>query len=196
MYRLTPRMLQHFEQGLRKFHALFSSGRCLGWQQEELIAGAIKADTQAQHHVFWKEGGHDDEADIRVRTNGDMHLLQVKSGKVAGGKLTLSGHRLGRFNGDLRRITDYLNANSANILTVPYEKTDDANGITHAYTVSYVDVHHLTGLRADKWEKVGASYKQTNADGVEFTLSPSMSWQVWWRIPLSLVEESPTISIR
>ncbi len=196
MYRLTPRMLQHFEQGLREFHRQFSAGRCMGWQQEELIVNAIKADTQAQHHAIWKEGGHDDEADIRVRTNGDMHPIQVKSGKVAGGKLTLSGHRLGRFNGDLRRITDYLNANSANILAVPYEKTDDANGITHVYTVSYVDVQRLTGLRADKWKKVGASYKQTNAHGVEFTLSPSMSWQVWWRVPLSLVEESPTISIR
>ena len=196
MYRLTPRMLQHFEQGLRKFHDLFSDGRCLGWQQEELIVGAIKADTQAQHHVFWKEGGHDDEADIRVRTNGDVHPLHVKSGKVAGGELTLSGHRLGRFNGDLPRITACLNANSANILTVHYEKKDDANGRTHAYTVSYVDAKRLTGLKADKWEKVGASYRQTNAHGVEFTLSPSMSWQVWWRVPLSLVEKSPTISIR
>ena len=196
MYRLTPRMLQHFAQGLREFHRQFSGGRCLGWQQEELIVNAIKADTQAQHHVFWKEGGHDDEADIRVRTNGDTHPLQIKSGKVAGGKLTLSGHRLGRFNGDLRRITDYLNANSANILAVPYEKKDDANGRTRAYTVSYVDVQHLTGLKADKWKKVGTSYKQTNAHGVEFTLSPSMSWQVWWRVPESLVEKSPTISIR
>lgn len=184
MYRLTPRMLQHFEQGLRRFHDLFSGGRCLGWQQEELIVGAIKADTQAQHHVFWKEGGHDDEADIQVRTNGDVHPLQIKSGKVSGGKLTLSGHRLGRFNGDLRRITDYLNANSANILTVPYEQVDDDNGRTHIYTVSYVDVHHLTGLRVDKWVKRGSSYRQTNSYGVEFSLSPSMSWQIWWRVPL------------
>lgn len=196
MYRLTPRMLQYFEQGLRRFHDLFSGGRCLGWQQEELIVGAIKADTQAQHHVFWKEGGHDDEADIQVRTNGDLHPLQIKSGKVSAGKLALSGHRLGRFNGDLRRITDYLNANSANILTVPYEQIDDDNGRTHIYTVSYVDVHHLTGLQADKWVKRGASYKQMNSYGVEFSLSPSMSWQIWWRVPLGLVEESPSIRIR
>lgn len=195
MYRLTPRMLQHFEQGLRRFHDLFSGGRCLGWQQEELIVGAIKADTQAQHHVFWKEGGHDDEADIQVRTNGDVHPLQIKSGKVSGGKLALSGHRLGRFNGDLRRITDYLNANSANILTVPYEQIDDDNGRTHIYTVSYVDVHHLTGLRADKWVKRGASYRQTNSYGVEFSLSPSMSWQIWWRVPLDKLTMDKEIRI-
>ena len=196
MYRMTPRMIQRFEQGLTKFHDLFSGGRCLGWQQEELLVAAIKGDTQAQHHVYWKEAGHDDKADIQVRTNGDVHPVQIKSGKVTGGKLILSGHRLGRFKGDLEKISAYLNANSADIISVHYKKIDDKDGRTHQYTVSYVDVQHLTGLQADKWEKKGASYKQTNPHGVDFSLTPSLSWQVWWDIPLSLVEQTTPISIR
>ena len=203
MYRLTPRMLQHFEQqGLQKFHDLFSGGRCAGWQQEELIVAAIKADTQAQHHVLWKERGHDDKADIQVKTNGETHPLQIKSGEVKGGrkgqakKLVLSGHRLGRFDGDLPKITDYLNSRNANVIAVPYKKTDNQQGRTHTYTVSYVDIKYLKGLQADKWEQQKKRYEQTNAYDVEFSLNPSMSWQVWWRVPLELVEQTTPISIR
>ena len=113
MYQLTPRMLQHLGRDLEKFHDLFFGGRCDSWQLEELIVSAIKADTQAQHQVFWKEKGHDDMADLQVRTNGDMHPLQIKSGKIQSGGLVLSGHRLGRFQGDLARISEYLNERSA-----------------------------------------------------------------------------------
>lgn len=203
MYRLTPRMLQHFEQqGLRKFHDLFSGGRCLGWQQEELIVAAIKADTQAQHHVLWKERGHDDKADIQVRTNGDVHALQIKSGEIIGGrkgkekKLKLSGHRHGRFEGDLQQITDYLNTRTANIIAVPYEQTDNQQGRIHIYTVSYVDIRYLRELKADEWERKKKIYVQTNAHGVEATLKPSLSWQVWWNVPMELVEQTTPISIR
>lgn len=64
MYRLTPRMLQRLHHDLKKYHDLFTGGRCSGWELEELIVNAIKADTQAQHHVRWREAGHDDKADI------------------------------------------------------------------------------------------------------------------------------------
>lgn len=189
VYRLTPRMLQRLERDLRKYHELFSGGRCAGWQQEELVVAAIKSDTAAQHHVFWQEAGHDDKADIRVRTNGDEHFLQLKSGKVQAESLILSGHRLGRFGGVLKDITDYLNSGSANLLAIPYKRVDDENGRRHIYQVSYVDAELLTGLSADDWKREGKSYEQVNEYGVEFSVRPSMSWQVWWSIPLSHVEQ-------
>lgn len=196
MYELTPRMLQRFQQDLRRFHDIFTGGRCSAWQQEELLVNAIKSDTVAQHHVRWKEGGHDDKADITVRTNGDSHLIQVKSGKESGGYLTLSGHRLGRFNGDFDLISDYLNSNEANILTVPYRVTDGAQGRIHTYQVCYVDIDRMKGLQGDNWIAKGKSFVQTNDDGVIFKLSPSMSWQIWWSIPLDLLIRTPEIVIQ
>ena len=195
MYRLTPRMVQHFRQDLERYHALFSAGRCSGWELEELIFRAIQSDNNAQHHAFWKEAGHDDEADIRVRTNGETHLLQIKSGAMRRDYLTLSGHRLGRFGGDLLQITEYLNNNSAQIISVPYAKLDDENGRHHTYRIVYANVEHLTGLNVEDWDKVGAAWVQTNEQGVEFSLRPSMSWQIWWRVPNGLLEMGPEIII-
>lgn len=188
MYRLTARMQQHLRQDLERYHDLFDAGRCSGWELEELIFRAIQADNRAQHHAFWQEAGHDDEADIRVRVNGGVHLLQIKSGAIRAGYLTLSGHRLGRFGGDLGQITAYLNRNSAEVISVPYRKVDDANGRHHHYQIVYADVQHLTGLRANQWERAGASWRQTNRHGVLFSLTPSMSWQIWWKIPERLLE--------
>ena len=45
-----------------------------------------------------------------------------------------------------------------------------------------------------KNDKVGAQYKQANSTGVEFSVCPSMSWQIWWAIPLEhVVQEEPFI---
>ena len=180
-------MLQRLRRDLERFHDLFGGGRCQGWQLEELIVAAIQSDTQAHHAVVWQEAGHDDMADLRVRTNEDTHLLQIKSGRATRGNLTLSGHRLGRFSGDLSAISDYLNSRSANIFSVPYSREDDESGRRHIYQACYIDVELLQGLTAD-WSRRGAQWVQTNEFGVEFSLRPSMSWQIWWSIPLRLAE--------
>jgi len=190
MYRLTPRMLQRLKGDLGKYHDLFDSSRCAGWELEELLVGAVKSDTQAQHHVQWQEAGHDDKADIVVRTNGARHSIQVKSGQIRAGKLVLSGHRLGRFGGDLKQITDYLNAPSANIIAVPYRQTNDDAGRQHLYRVCYADRAVITGITAGAWRPHGRQHRQTNANGVEFSLRPSMSWQIWWSIPLDQIEST------
>ena len=158
MYRLTPRMLQRFRQDLAKYHELFTAGRCKGWEQEELIVNAIKSDTQAQHHVKWREAGHDDKADIRVRTNGEYHEIQVKSGQVKPVKelLVFSGHRLGRFGGDIEKITEYLNGNKANIISVSYSKKDDDKGRHHIYCLR-VSGLSIPSVNSFSWMKAGMS---------------------------------------
>lgn len=180
-------MEQRLYQDLRKYHSLFTSKRCSGWELEELMVGAIKSDTQAQHHVRWKEAGHDDEADIFVRTNGSEHPVQVKSGEIKSDKLVLSGHRLGRFKGVLDKISNYLNEPAANIIAVPYRRVDGNRGRQHIYRLAYIDRALLTGLDGDGWQPRGQSHTQRNEHGVEFTLSPSMSWQIWWRIPVTSI---------
>ncbi|MBC6442547.1 MAG: hypothetical protein GDA53_05365 [Rhodobacteraceae bacterium] len=127
MYRLTARMIRHLERDLKQYHALFTGGRCQGWEMEELLVRAIRADTGAGHHPMWKEAGHDDQADIRIRTNGMVWPVNVKSGKIRKSRktgeesLTLSGHRLGRFQEDFGALTDYLNTPAADIIAVPHE---------------------------------------------------------------------------
>jgi len=79
MYRLTPRMQQIFQRNLHKYHELFDGGRCSGWELEELLFKAIQSDSTAQHYATWTEAGHDDQADIQVRVNDNVHPLQIKS---------------------------------------------------------------------------------------------------------------------
>ncbi len=193
MYQLTPRMLQRFQSDLRKYHDLFSGGRCLGWEQEELLVNAIKSDTQVHHHVVWREKGHDDQADLRIKTNGTVHLVQVKSGEIRReASLILSGHRLGRFNGNLKDITAYLNGMVSNILAVPYRKVDGERGREHIYRVCYVEIRYLTGLTPHGWNGL----VQTNEYGVVSKIHPSMSWQIWWTIPLTLIKATHSFTIR
>ena len=195
MYRLTPRMLQNFRASLTQYHQLFSGGRCDSWQLEELIVNAIKSDTRAQHHVFWKEKGHDDKADMAVRTNGTVHRIQIKSGRIVKCRklgqdvLELSGHRLGRFNGALDHISDYLNKRDAEIVSVPYVEVDDDSGRTHKYRIAYLSAQILADIDPELWEEKGkSSFYQMSSRSVAYTLQPAMSWQVWWRVPVSLID--------
>lgn len=188
-------MVQHFESDLRKYHDLFDGGRCSSWELEELIVRAIKSDTQAQHQVFWREAGHDDQEDISIRTNEGPHKVQVKSGQMGREGLRLSGHRLGRFKGNLHDITNYLNMVGANFISVPYQKTEDDRGRHHEYAICYIDVEVMHGLKADGWEEDGKQLRQVNEAGVLFSLRPSMSWQIWWRIPVGLIEQGRTLTI-
>ncbi len=197
MYRLTPNMLQEFERSLREFHNLFDGNRCSGWQLEELIVKAIRSDNTASHHAIWKEGGHDIAADIVVRVNGNEHELQIKSGQIVsrGKCLQISGYRLGRFDGDLAGISNFLNQPRANINATPYKKLDGDTGRRHSYTFCYIDSSHLQGLGSTNWEKHGKQWIQTNAAGVKFSLRPTQSWQIWWDIPMALAEQARVIEI-
>ena len=195
MYKLTARMEQHLEADLRQYHSLFDGDRCSGWELEELIVRAIRSDTTAQHLPRWTEAGHDDEADILVRTNGKEYPVQIKSGKIVKDNLVLSGHRLGRFQGVLEDVSEYLNSAEANIIAVPYRKTDDEAGRHHEYTICYVPIRLLREADGSAWEKHGAQYRQTTGANVEYSLRPSMSWQIWWKIPVSLIEVGKTMKI-
>ena len=195
MYRLTPRMLQHFYQDLGRYHDLFSSKRCSGWELEELIYRAIRSDNTANHQVHWQEAGHDDKADLRVQVSGNTYLLQIKSGKITKNRLTLSGHRLGRFEGNLAAISDYLNERKVEIVAVPHRKDDGERGREHIYCVTYLDYRKLSGLSGKKWAQVGKQLRQTNEHGVEFSLRPTMSWQIWWKIPEELLIKTREIVI-
>ena len=196
MYRLTPRMQQHLRKNLERYHELFSGGRCQGWELEELIFKAIQSDSDAQHQAFWREGGHDDKADIEVAAEGKRYFLQIKSGKMQGGNLVLSGYRLGRFKGNLNGITKYLNSIQSEILSIPYKKIDGDMGREHIYQLIYVNRAYIRGINSDNWGEKGTALEQTNRYGVRFSLRPSMSWQIWWSIPEQLLSQTHMFTVR
>ena len=181
-------MLQSLRRFLGEYHKIFSAGRCSGWELEELIVKSIKSDTQANHHVKWRESGHDYKEDVQVKTNGKSYSLQIKSGQITKDYLSISGNRLGRFQKNFSKITDFLNGKKDNILSVPYKKVDDHKGRSHCYQIAYVDADIMRDLEKDKWIEKGKQYLQTNNKGVELSVRPSMSWQVWWKVPLSSIE--------
>lgn len=193
MYELTPRMEQKFRSLLAEFHRLFDGSRCSGPLLEEILVNSIKSDTRSQHHTIWEESRHDDNHDILVETNGQRHFLKIKSGTVTGKDskrvLTLSGHRLGRFEEDLDEISDYLNKSVSQIISIPYRQVDDESGRSHFYRITYISSEILKGVSGNDWVKKGKQFKAINEYGVELTLSPKMSWQVWWKIPYQLVKE-------
>ena len=196
MYRLTPRMQQHLRKSLEKYHELFSGGRCQGWELEELIFKAIQSDYVARHQAFWREGGHDDKADIEVVAEGKRYFLQIKSGKMQGGNLVLSGYRLGRFKGNLDEISRYLNGVWSEILSIPYKKIDGDMGREHIYQLIYVNRTYFRGISDNGWDKKGTAWEQENRYGVRFSLRPSMSWQIWWYIPERLLSQTQEFAIR
>ena len=195
-YQLTPKMQQAFRQNLEKYHELFDGIRCDSWQLEELIYKSILADNLANHHARWSGVGHDDKADIRVKTPTQDHYIQIKSGVLLKkGYLRLSGHRLGRFGGNLSEITDYLNGIEYEIISIPYSQINDSHGRHHVYRVVYVDRVYFKNLNCDNWELVGKMWKQKNEYGVLFSIGISQSWQIWWRIPINLLNMSDDIVI-
>lgn len=192
MYRLTDIMLQNLEKDLKKFHELFQGGRCQAWQLEELIAKAIRSDFARSEKVIWKGNGHDIGCDIMVNDEVEM---QIKSGTIKNNVLTLSGHRLGRFKGDMREITDFLNQNAYLLVAVPYYTKECEKGKTHIYQLFYIDNEILQIDNWQDWKEVegktgSISYSNKNKHGVDASIRPSMSWQIWWNIPLSILDEN------
>ncbi len=103
---------------------------------------------------------------------------------------------MGTYKNDWPAITEYLKSKDANILSVAYEQVNDERGRKHIYQVSYVAADLLKNISANAWVKVGAQYRQTNEQGIEFSVCPSMSWQIWWKIPLELVAQEEPFNVR
>ena len=188
MINLYPRVTKSIKKNLDLHHQLYKKIRCKAEYLEELIVSSLRSNSFV---VDWDPASHDKEKDIVVnKTN----KIQIKSGTLQKRKntITISGHRLGRFQGNLKEITDYLNSSLSDIISV---FNPDKNSKKHLYTVAYISREILKGLHYDKWEKEKTSYRQTNVLGVEFSLRVSMSWQIWWEIPTRLIKIEENILI-
>ena len=203
MYPLTPKMQQTLQQSLEKYHNLFDSGRCSGWEFEELIYKSIQSDKTVGYRATWREEGPHDRTNIRVRINGEIYPLQIQacdikkttSGDQRKPHLVVSGERLARFRGNLEAITKHLNKERGDLLGVHYRQVDDHTGKYHIYQLLHVEAKYYRQLNSDQWKKVKSNWTQINPYGVIHTVYLNVNWEIWWRIPLSLVHPSPEFRI-
>jgi|GEM_PF-5704354 len=54
-------------------------------------------------------------------------------------KIIVSGHRTGRFNGNLSEITNFLNSNKYDSFIIPYRINSDNYGNKFIYRIFYVN---------------------------------------------------------
>lgn len=204
MYQLTSSMQHALRRYLNQYHELFDSKGCSGLELEELIFKAIQSDRTSRSYATWRESGRSHQANIRVEVNGKMHPLQIRPGDIkrAGSgdarkpHLVVPGYRSKYFENDLKKITEHLNNSSSDILSVLYRKLQDDKGGYHNYQFLYVENMYLRQLNPNQWERAKSNWRQTNPYGVIFTICPPTKWQIWWRIPLSLVSQSEEFRIR
>ena len=135
--------------------------------------------------------GHDVGKDVQIiETNGKVNDIQIKSGKVEKSNMVVSGHRTGRFEGDLNKIKEFLNSNKYDTFLIPYRKEEDKLGRRFVYKIFYA---HSNIFKIDNnWEpkigkKGGKTFFTQNSKGVKMSLRISMSWQIWYEIPLSIL---------
>ena len=204
MHLLTPKMQQTLKENLEKYHDLFDSGRCSGWQLDELIYKSIQSNKTADYHATWREEGPDDHTNVRVWINGEIHPLHIRYGEI---KKTWSGHQrkphvvlaeqsLVRFRGDLKATTKYLNEERADFLSVHYHTVDDNMGRYHIYQILYLEARYCGQLNLDQWKTAKSNWKQINPYRVIYTVYTNNTWRVWWQIPLSLVHPAPEFVIK
>ncbi|CAG8810431.1 31541_t:CDS:2, partial [Racocetra persica] len=87
---------------------------------------AIKSDHSKSESVAWSGRGHDVDKDIRItEANDKVNDIQIKSGKIKKTSVVVSGHRTGRFAGDLDKIKEFLNSNRYDTFLIPYREEVD-----------------------------------------------------------------------
>lgn len=213
LFELTASMMRHFRNSLRQYHNTFDHGRCKADELEELLVKAIMSDaveskggqkgTKQSIGVTWTPGSHQLIDIVVVDEAGSAHEIQVKSGVLKPTKqmVEISGNRLGRyvdftkaqqFDQPARaRITTFLQQNTLEMISVWHRKADTIWGDDHEYIVTYLDAAPLCDVNPDSWRRKGSQWLQTNSHGIEFSLRPTMSWQIWWLIPETLFTKSP-----
>ena len=180
MIDLFPEVTKNIKEILYKHHQIYKKVRCKAEYLEEVVVAALRLNNT---EVNWNPASHDKEKDIIVNKNDK---IQIKSGKFdKKNTLSISGHRLGRFNGDLRKVTKYLNDSTSDIISVFNPKK---NSDKHFYAVASIPKEVLKDIKHNKWIKKNTTYIQNNSNNVKLSLKIKMSWQIWWEVPVDKIK--------
>jgi len=183
------------KNSLTVYHGLFRQNKCEAKEMEELVASALDIDPMYTGKVDWKSGSHEPGSDIIIPNT----KLSIKSGSIKNEILTISGNRLTKAKGNFNTINTLLRSYVSDVMICfVYEEKDDK------YQVVYVDssvfiypdsAKDWVGVMSKKSGSITAwSWMPPNDMLVKIT--PSMSWQVWWHIPLKICRMGASITTR
>lgn len=212
MYKkyLNEEMLKTFQNNLEQYHDVVPDIACKGTVLENLLARSLQESCRNAYpntFVEWDPESHNKGPDITIHeyleNPSKKCSLSVKSGQVSSVKdeyyLNISGSRLQSAIEDAEEknhtdnwlvhgdsIIEHIEniQKKSPVLSVASEK--DAYGFT--YRMSIIKPKLLTTLpNANEWEKRGNAFFTQNKDGVIATIKPSLSWQIWWTIPVKKI---------
>jgi len=126
----------------------------------------------------------------------------MKSGKLNDNFISISGHRLTKANGDFDEINRILKSNVSNLVVCCNYTLSTGK---KQYIIRYIDEEKFSyPITGSEWKpkystrknKIEASlYEWNSPNGIRMTITPSMSWQIWWFVSLSFFRVGPIITI-
>jgi hypothetical protein len=215
-FEIPKASVSRLENGLKMFHHLFKDNKCAATLIEELFVKSLRMDPKLKD-LTWKCGSHAQKADMTLPSG---LTISVKSATIDKDILTMSGHRLTTNNGDFNKINASLKNNIADVMVCFLH--DEKEGTYQVFYIDedvfqypnsarawkpinkkvnlshYIAAKDSTkGIAAAKLKFIedinGLRFGWNASNGMSATVTPKMSWQIWWHIPTNLCRVGPTL---
>lgn len=198
-FELSPMSVNHLRDSFRAFHGHWYQTKLTADLLEEAVYNALGYDPLYAAGRIWTPRSHNPKADIRIETAHVTLGLSIKSGKDLGQMLQVSGHRLSQARENLNRINTLLCQRVSDVVLCFVHHKE----LRH-YACWYIDASVFRYPQtAQAWtpkvsNKNGTTseWHYTSPAGLQCSLKPAMSWQIWWTIPTLLCRPGPLISYR
>lgn len=207
--------LSHLELLLKIFHVPIRNISCKAEYLEELFYTALKH-RYPDANIQWNAGSHSVGTDITLDeagSDGRTYQFSIKSGRERTAKGTdtsfidVSGSRLQSklgvtseglpaariWESSGQSLVDWLNNHHKDFIVLMAPSVKEDGVIT--YEIRYVSPELFSYPDASAWVQKGAELRATLASGIEVSLRPTMSWQIWWKIPKEATRLIKRISI-
>lgn len=173
---------------LRGWHDLFHYCSPKAEFLEEIFASSLDGAYSAEGvEVDWTPFSHRKDRDILVKQGDEEAKFSIKTGQLVRGKLVISGYRLGRFGGDFAKINEFLTEEAHKQIHLALPSTQENGAVV--YSLFRIDPQLLCPSAGIEWAQRKNSFYHRNESGVQLAVHPSMSWQVWWEIPVDQAEK-------
>ena len=195
MFQLDDIAKQNFQREVDRFHQVIYKNRLGAKELEELLCRAIDGSPEYANKIQWEAGSNKAGADFDIIHAGTIEKVSVKSGtwKNKETLLHVHGNRLTSHDEDLGRITEFLVQNRSDVtLSTPEVSVKIGAEVILGYELVYIPKEAFVyPTNPHDWvRKIGrtgkATYHWKASSGFQATIHPTMSWQVWWKIPRSL----------